>query len=73
MELSSGDQGRVPGLMEASTGLGRLLELWLERPSGLMLGPSEAPSAPAGVESCRSRWLVLRRLVLRRGGGGLGR
>ena len=66
VELSPGDHGRVPGLTEASTVLGRLLEHRLERPRGLMLGTSETPSAPAGVEAWRSRWLVLRRLVLRR-------
>lgn len=65
----SRDHVWFPGLLEAPTGLGRLLELWLDTPLGLggTLGSSEVPPAaePAGDESCSSLRLVLRKLVLR--------
>lgn len=61
----------VPGLLEAPSGLGRLLEHWLETALGLpglpgLLGPSEvSPTAdPVGGENCRSLRLVVRKLVL---------
>lgn len=51
----SRDHVCVPGLLTAPTGLGRLLELWLDTPLGLggLLGASEVPSAadPAGEEN----------------------
>lgn len=66
----SSDHLWVPGLFEARTGLGRLLELWLDMPLGLggLLGGSEvSPAAdPVGEENCSSLRLVVRKLVLRR-------
>lgn len=66
----SRDHVWVLGLLEAPTGLGRLLELWLETPLGLggLLGASEVPPAadPVGEANCRSLWLLVRKLVLRR-------
>lgn len=63
----SRDHVWIPGLLEAPSGLGRLLEHWLDTPLGLegLLGPSEVPSAadPAGEENCRSLRLVVRKLV----------
>lgn len=63
----SRDHVWIPGLLEASTGLGRLLELWLDIPLGLggPLVPSEvSPAAdPVGEENCNSLRLVVRKLV----------
>lgn len=63
----SRDHVWIPGLLEAPTGLGRLLELWLDIPLGLggLLGPSEVPPAadPVGEENCSSLRLVVRKLV----------
>lgn len=57
-------------LLEVPTGLGRLLELWLDIPLGLggLLGPSEVPSTadPVGEDNCSSLRLVVRKLVLMR-------
>ena len=70
MSVSS-DHIWIPGLLEVPTGLGRLLELWLDIPLGLggPLVPSEVPPAadPAGDENCNSLRLVVRKLVLMRG------
>lgn len=66
----SRDQLWIPGLLEAPTGLGRLLELWLDIPLGLggLLAPSEVPPAaePAEEVNCSSLRLVVRKLVLMR-------
>lgn len=63
----SGDHVWFPGLLEAPTGLGRLLELWLDIPLGLggLLGPSEVPPTadPVGEDNCSSLRLVVRKLV----------
>lgn len=60
----------VPGLLEACTGLWRLLELWLDMPLGLggLLGVSEVSSVadPIGEENWSSLRLVVRKLVLKR-------
>ena len=57
-------------LLEASNGLGRLLELGLDMPLGLggLLAASEvSPAAePVGEENCSSLRLVVRKLVLMR-------
>lgn len=66
----STDHVWISGLLEAPTGLGRLLELWLDITLGLggLLGPSEVPPAadPVGEENCSSLRLVVRKLVLMR-------
>lgn len=66
----SSNHSWVPGLLEACTGLWRLLELWLDMPLGLggLLGVSEvSPAAdPIGEENWSSLRLVVRKLVLRR-------
>lgn len=66
----SRDHVCIPGLPEVSTGLGRLLELWLDMPLGLggLLVPSDvSPAAdPVGEENCSSLRLVVRKLVLMR-------
>lgn len=63
----SRDHVWIPGLLGAPTGLGRLLEHWLDTPLGLggLLGPSEVPPAadPVGEEHCSSLRLVVRKLV----------
>lgn len=68
MRSMSSDHIWVPSGFGARTGLGTLLELWLDSPGGLvgLLGVSEgSPAAePLGVEYCSSRRLVLRKLVL---------
>lgn len=72
LELTSVSRDHVwiPGLLEAPSGLGRLLELWLDMPLGLggLLGPSDVPSAadPVGEENCSSLRLVVKKLVLMR-------
>lgn len=69
LELRSVSRDHVwfPGLLEAPTGLGRLLELWLDIPLGLggLLGSSEVPPAadPVGEENCSSLRLVVKKLV----------
>lgn len=71
LELRSASNDHIwpPGGFEARTGLGTLLELWLDSTGGLvgLLGVSEgSPAAePLGVEYCSSRRLVVRKLVLR--------
>lgn len=66
----SSDHIWAPGRLEARTGLGRLLELWLDSPRGLvgLLGASDgSPVAePVGEENCSSRRLVVKKLVLRK-------
>lgn len=65
----SRDHGWFPVLVDAPTGLGRLLELWLDTPLGLggLLGPSEVPPTdPTGDENCSNLRLVVRKLVLMR-------
>lgn len=72
LELMSVSRDHVwsPGLLEVPTGLGRLLELWLDIPLGLgwLLVPSEVPSAaePVREDNCSSLRLVVRKLVLMR-------
>lgn len=69
LKSASNDHIWVLSGFEARTGLGTLLELWLDSPGGLvgLLGVSEgSPAAePFGVVYCSSRRLVLRKLVLR--------
>lgn len=64
----SRDHVWISGLLGPPSGLGRLLEHWLETPLGLagLLGPSEVPPAadPVGEENCSSLRLVVRKLVL---------
>lgn len=67
MRSVSRDHVWIPDLLEAPTGLGRSLELWLDIPLGLGgLLPSDVPAAtdPVGEENCSSLWLVVRKLVL---------
>lgn len=65
LELRSLSRNHV--LLGAPSGLGRLLEHWLETPLGLvgLLGPSDvSPAAdPVGEENCSSLRLVVRKLV----------
>lgn len=69
LRSASSDHIWVPGGFGARTGLGTLLELWLDSTGGLvgLLGvPEGSPAAePLGVEYCSSRRLVVRKLVLR--------
>lgn len=63
----SRDHVWILGLLEFHTGLGRLLELWLDIPVGLgvLLGPSEVPPTAdlEGEDNCSSLRLVVRKLV----------
>lgn len=69
LRSASNDHIWLPVGFAACTGLGTLLELWLDSPCGLvgLLGVSEgSPAAePFGVEYCSSRRLVVKKLVLR--------